>query len=50
MGFIPVWGFGVSAHKQVPEGPRRGDLRVSGVEDHADVFGNNSRLDAMVQL
>lgn len=50
LSFIPVWSFGVSAHKQVPKGPRRGDLSISGVEDHADVFGNNSRLDAMVQL
>lgn len=50
MCFIPVWSFGVSAHKQVPERPRRGDLSISGVKDHADVFGNNSRLDAMVQL
>lgn len=47
---IPVRGFGVSTPKQVPKGPGRGDLSISGVEDHADVFGNNSRLDAMVQL
>lgn len=47
---LPVGGFGVSTPKEVPEGTGRGDLCVSGVEDHADVFGNNSRLDAVVQL
>lgn len=46
----PVWSFGVSTPKEVPEGTGRGNLCISGVEDHADVFGNNSRLDAMVQL
>lgn len=49
-GSIPVRGFGVPAPKQVPEGAWRGDLSISGVEDHADVFGNNGRLDAVVQL
>lgn len=47
---LPVRGLGVSTPKEVPEGTRRGDLRVSGVEDHADVFGNNSGLDAVVEL
>lgn len=47
---LPVRSFGVSTPKEVPEGTGRGDLCVSGVEDHADVFGNNSRLDAMVKL
>ena len=47
---LPVRGFGVPTPKEVPEGTWRGDLCVPGVEHHADVFGNNSRLDAMVQL
>lgn len=47
---LPVRGFRVSTPKEVPQGTRRRDLCISGVEDHADVFGNNSRLDAMVQL
>lgn len=49
-GSIPVRSFGVPAPKQVPEGAWWGDLSISGVEDHADVFGNNGRLDAVVQL
>lgn len=49
-GSIPVRSFGVPAPKQVPEGAWRGDLSISGVEDHADVFGNNGRLDAVVKL
>lgn len=47
---LPVRGFGVSTAKEVPEGTGRGDLCISGVEDHADVFGNNGRLDAVVKL
>lgn len=47
---IPIRSFGVSTAKEVPEGTGRGDLCIPGVEDHADIFGNNSRLDAMVKL
>lgn len=47
---LPVRSFGVTAPKEVPEGTGRGDLCISGVEDHADVFGYNSRLDAVVKL
>lgn len=49
-GSLPVRSFGVSAPKQVPEGARRRDLGVSGVENHADVFGDDGGLDAVVQL
>lgn len=49
-GSLPVWSFGVTAPKQVPEGARRRDFGVSGVEHHADVFGDDGRLDAVVQL
>ena len=47
---LPVRGLGVAASKEVPQGAGRGDLGVSGVEDHADVFGNNGRLNAVVEL
>lgn len=46
----PVRSFGVSAPKEVLERTWRGDLGVPGVEHHADVFGNDGRLDAVVQL
>lgn len=49
-GVSPVRGLGVAAPEQVPEGTGRGDLGVPRVEHHADVFGYNSRLDAVVQL
>lgn len=48
--YLPVRCFRITATKEVSEGTRRRDLGVPGVEDHADVFGYDSRLDAVVEL
>lgn len=47
---LPVRGLGVTASEQVPQGAWRRDLSISRVEDHADVLGNDGRLDAVVKL
>jgi len=47
---LPVRGFGVTTAEQVPQGAWRRDLSISGVEDHADVLGNDGRLDAVIKL
>lgn len=47
---LPVWGFGIPTPEKIPEGTGRWDLCISRVKDHADVFGDNSGLDAMVEL
>lgn len=47
---LPVRGFGVTTAEQVPQGAWGRDLSISGVEDHADVLGNDGRLDAVIKL
>lgn len=47
---LTVRSFGVFSPKEVLERTGWGQFGVSGVKDHADVFGDNGRLDAMVHL
>lgn len=50
VGHSPIWCPQASGAKEVPDGTGGGQLCISGVKHHADVFGDNGRLGAVFHL